>query len=89
MSLDTGTAGQQELGALFEEVVRRSGLASWAAPGVLRRALASVGVVDPQAAQRDHFRRALPELTKRMAVYLRPNELYLRVSAIEMLLEIP
>jgi transcriptional regulator GlxA family with amidase domain len=72
---------------LFEEVVRRSGLASWVGPGLLRRALQAVGVDEVGAARTEHFKRALPQLEARMAVYLKPEELAQRVASIRRLLE--
>lgn len=72
---------------LFEEVVRRSGLASWVGPGLLRRALQAVGVDEPMAARPEHYRRALPQLEARMAVYLKQDELVHRVAAIRRLFE--
>lgn len=73
--------------ALFEEVVRRSGLASWVGPGLLRRALQAVGVEEAGAARSEHFKRALPQLEARMAVYLKPEDLAQRVASIRKLLE--
>ncbi len=72
---------------LFEEVVRRSGLASWVGPGLLRRALQAVGVEEVGAARPEHFKRALPQMEARMAVYLKPDELVQRVASIRRLLE--
>jgi hypothetical protein len=72
---------------LFEEVVRRSGLASWVGPGLLRRALQAVGVDAVAGARLEHFRRALPQLEARMAVYLKPDELVVRLAAIRRLLD--
>jgi len=84
MSPDALTTNDVEL---FEEVVRRSGLAAWMGPGVLRRALQMVGVDAPQVARCEHFQRALPQLEARMAVYLQPAELAERVASIRVLLE--
>lgn len=85
MSPDTSSVHSES--TLFEEVVRRSGLATWVGPGLLRRALQAVGVEDPLAARSEHYRRALPQLEARMAVYLKPEELALRVGAIRRLVE--
>jgi hypothetical protein len=86
MSPDTDTAAQAEP-SLFEEVVRRSGLASWVGPGLLRRALQAVGVDEALSARSEHYRRALPQLEARMAVYLKPDELAQRMASIRRLLE--
>lgn len=84
MSLEPSMAGAV---VLFEEVVRHSGLASWMGPGLLRRALQAVGVDEVGAARSEHYRRALPQLEARMAVYLTPDELAHRVASIRRLLE--
>jgi len=89
MSPDMDTSAHGGESTLFEEVVRRSGLASWVGPGLLRRALQAVGVDDPVVARSEHFRRALPQLEARMAVYLKPEELTQRVASIRRLVESP
>jgi hypothetical protein len=83
----TSESSVQSESTLFEEVVRRSGLASWVGPGLLRRALQAVGVDEVMSARSEHYRRALPQLEARMAVYLKPDELALRVAAIRRLLD--
>jgi len=85
MSPDTSSS--QAESALFEEVVRRSGLASWVGPGLLRRALQAVGLDEPTSARPEHYRRALPQLEARMAVYLKPDELAQRITSIRRLLD--
>jgi hypothetical protein len=55
-------------------------------PGLLRRALQAVGVDEVGTARSEHFRRALPQLEARMAVYLKPAELEERVASIRRLL---
>ena len=84
MSPDSSPSHELEL---FEGVVQRSGLASWVGPGLLRRALHAVGVEHPEQARSEHFKRALPQLEARMAVYLKPEELALRVASIRRLLD--
>jgi len=86
MSPDMAETSQGD-STLFEEVVRRSGLASWVGPGLLRRALQAVGVEEPNGARSEHYRRALPQLEARMAVYLKPDELAQRITSIRRLLE--
>jgi hypothetical protein len=68
---------------LFDEVVGSSGLAAWIGPGTVQRALHSVGAVSPDTAGVDHYRRALPQLKARMAIYLSSSELDQRMRAIE------
>ena len=70
---------------LFEQVVDRTGLASFIGPGAVERALANVGA-SPEEATFGDFRRALPQLHKRMSIYLKPPELDERLRAIEQLL---
>jgi hypothetical protein len=84
MSPDSATPGEHDL---FEGVVQRSGLASWVGPGLLRRALQAVGVEHVAAARSEHFRRALPQMEARMAVYLKPAELAHRLAAIRLFLD--
>jgi hypothetical protein len=84
VSPDLSPAGET---TLFEEVVRRSGLASWVGPGLLRRALQAVGVDQAVTARSEQYRRALPQLEARMAVYLKPEDLAMRVAAIRRLLD--
>ncbi len=71
---------------LFEDVVGRCGLASWIGPGTVQRALQSVGVSSPEAALPHHYRRALPQLKARMAIYLQPDDLERNLREIEALL---
>ena len=70
---------------LFEEVVERTGLASFIGPGAVERALDTVGVT-PDTASPSDYRRALPHLRGRMAVYLKQGELTRRLRAVEELL---
>ena len=70
---------------LFEEVVGRTGLASFIGPGAVERALSSVGS-SSASARVDDYRRALPQLRSRMAIYLKPEEVERRVNEIESLL---
>jgi len=70
---------------LFERIVERTGLSSFIGPGTVERALASVGA-SPDVATRDDYRRALPQLRQRMALYLRGPDLDEHVRSIEELL---
>jgi len=71
---------------LFEDVVGRCGLAAWIGPGTVQRALQSVGVSSPDTATPFHYRRALPQLKARMAIYLQPEDLERNMREIEALL---
>jgi hypothetical protein len=73
---------------LFEEVVTCSGLASFIGPGTVQRALQSVGVTSPSLAKLEDYRRALPALQERMALYLPASQLKACVRAIETLLKL-
>jgi hypothetical protein len=75
--------------ALFEAVIATSGLAASIGPGTVQRALVSVGVVFPDRARPEDYRRALPQLRARMAIYLPASEVDRRVSEIEALLSSP
>jgi hypothetical protein len=75
-----------KVGKLFDEVVARSGLATMIGPGTVQRALAAVGVASPDGAGPDDYRRALPQIKARMAVYLRPDEVARAIQEIESLL---
>jgi hypothetical protein len=70
---------------LFEQVVERTGLASFIGPGTVERALGTVGAT-PDGATRADYRRALPQLHDRMAVYLKKDELVRHLRALEELL---
>jgi hypothetical protein len=70
---------------LFDAVVDRTGLASFIGPGAVERALANVGA-SPDVATVGDYRRALPQLHRRMAIYLKAPELDQRLRAIEDLL---
>ena len=72
--------------ALFEEIVERSGLASFIGPGIIQRALNATGVSSPDRARLDDYRRALPQIRARMAVYLQPDQLEEHIQEIESLL---
>jgi hypothetical protein len=72
---------------LFEQVVSHSGLAAHIGPGTVQRALASVGVLFPASARPEDFRRALPQLKARMAIYLPSGELERHMGKIESLLK--
>ena len=72
---------------LFEDVVARTGLAGWIGPGAVRRALSSVGVASPSDAVPDDYRRALPQLRARMALYLKSHEVEHNAREIEALLK--
>lgn len=72
---------------LFEDVVRCSGLASFIGPGTVQRALQSVGVASPSLAQVDDYRRALPVLRERMALYLPASQLEACVLQIDAVLK--
>jgi hypothetical protein len=72
--------------SLFDQVVAASGLAAMLGPGIVVRALASAGVSEPERARPEDYRRALPELRARMAIYLPAGELEQRLKAIESLL---
>ncbi len=73
---------------LFEEVVARTGLASFIGAGVVRRALESVGISRVEDATRDDYRRAFPILRTRMATYLSGEQLEIRVRDISSLLRL-
>jgi hypothetical protein len=70
---------------LFEQVVVRTGLASFIGPGAVERALGLVGAT-PDLATVDDYRRALPQLRGRMAIYLRPAELDRHLRELEELI---
>jgi hypothetical protein len=72
---------------LFEDVVSRTGLAAWIGPGAVQRALSSVGVFSKDLAGPDQYRRALPQLRARMAIYLQPEDLNRHIQEIEALLK--
>ena len=72
--------------ALFEDVVQATGLALMIGPGAVQRALAAVGVREPERATVDDYRRALPQLKSRMAFYLPPVELDKQLAALEAVL---
>ncbi len=69
---------------LFEEVVACTGLASFIGPGTVERALVAVGAT-PDGATLDDYRRALPELRGRMAVYLKGDDLQRRFERLQQL----
>ncbi|HEY5956307.1 MAG TPA: hypothetical protein VIV60_07135 [Polyangiaceae bacterium] len=73
---------------LFEEVVARTGLASFIGPGVVKRALQSVGVYRIEDATREDYRQALPVLRARMATYLSSEPLDARLRDIGSLLRL-
>jgi hypothetical protein len=60
---------------LFEDVAAATGLALVIGPGAVQRALAGIGVIAVEQATVEDYRRALPELQKRMAFYLSKDEL--------------
>ncbi len=68
--------------ALFERVVECTGLASFIGPGAVERALGTLGVT-PDAATVADYRRAMPQLRGRMAIYLKPEELTRHVRDLE------
>ena len=72
--------------ALFDRVVESTGLAAFIGPGTVERALVATGVATPHEARPEDYRRALPQIRARMAVYLKPGEVEERVRAIEALL---
>jgi hypothetical protein len=71
----------------FDEVVEATGLASFIGPGIVERALQSVGVAATGAARSNDYVRAMPQIRARMAMYLKPAELEERVRAIETVLK--
>jgi hypothetical protein len=71
---------------LFEEVAAATGLALVIGPGAVQRALAGVGVTDPELATVEDYRRALPQLKVRMAFYLTPPELERHLEELDALL---
>jgi hypothetical protein len=71
---------------LFEGMVARTGLASFIGPGVVRRALNSVGIYRVEDATREDYIRALPALRARMATYLSSEQLDARLRDIGSLL---
>ena len=72
---------------LFDEIVATCGLSTTIGPGTVLRALNAVGVLFPESAGPDAYRRALPQLRARMAIYLAPSEVDWRVQRIEALLK--
>ena len=70
---------------LFEAVVACTGLASFIGPGAVERALESVGA-GPDVATVEDYRKALPQLKTRMAVYLKEGELQAHLTALERLI---
>ncbi|MFO0587982.1 MAG: hypothetical protein U0441_10605 [Polyangiaceae bacterium] len=68
---------------LFEQVVALTGLASWVGPGLVQRALTSQAGVAKEAANVEHYRRALPQIRARMAAYVAIDEVDRRVKSIE------
>jgi hypothetical protein len=72
--------------SLFETVVTLTGLATFIGPGVVRRALQSVGVSAVEMATKEDYRRALPGLRARMATYLTDEQLDSRLHEIISLL---
>jgi hypothetical protein len=73
---------------LFEEIVARTGLASFIGPGVVKRALQSVGVHRIEQATRDDYRQALSGIRARMATYLSSEQLEARLRDIGSLLRL-
>jgi hypothetical protein len=73
--------------SLFEDIVSRTGLATFIGPGVVRRALQSIGVPSVEMATKEDYRRALPALRARMATYLTNEQVDSRLQEIGMLLK--
>jgi hypothetical protein len=71
---------------LFEKVVEQTGLAAFIGPGTVQRALVSAHVASIDDATGEDYRRALPHLRGRMAVYLKPDVLERQLRRIEELL---
>ena len=71
---------------LFEEIVARTGLATFIGPGVVQRALQSVGIYSFEVATVEDYRRALPALRARMATYLTEDQVEIRLREIMWLL---
>ena len=76
-----------EAGDLFDRVVAQTGLAAFIGPGLVRRALQSVGVSAVDAATPEDYRRALPAMRARMGTYLPSDEAEANVRAIAMMLK--
>jgi hypothetical protein len=71
---------------LFEEVATATGLALVIGPGAVQRALAGIGITAVEVATVEDYRRALPELQKRMAFYLSKSELEHHLAELDALL---
>jgi hypothetical protein len=59
--------------ALFQKVVEMCGVSGVLGPGLVRRALQN-GEAAPEDAGPEDYQQALPELRKRLATYLPPDE---------------
>ena len=70
---------------LFSAVVAACGLAVVIGPGTVRRALQDIGASSVPTV--DDFRRAVPRLEMRLAVYLSPAEAAQRALVIQKLLD--
>lgn len=67
---------------LFEQVVACTGLASFIGPGVVKRALQTVGVSCVEQANRMDYRRALPAIRARLSVYMTAEQVEARTREI-------
>lgn len=74
-------------GDLYQRVVASTGLSPLLGPGTVRRALNSAGVDNPATASPAEYRVALPQLRRRLLVYLPADEADARTHDIEALLE--
>ena len=75
------------IGDLYRRVVASTGLSPLLGPGTVRRALSCAGVDDPATASPAEYRVALPQLRRRLLVYLPPDEAEARTHEIEALLD--
>ena len=76
MSIPTKSA------TLLAKVLRLTGLSPLLAHGLVRRALEGVGV-DVQTAERSDYLRAIPQIRRRLALYLPRDEVEKRCVSIE------
>lgn len=72
---------------LFKRISTMTGLSPLLAPGTVRRSLASVGVTDPESASPADYLRALPQIARRLKVYLPATEAVERIQAIQEMVE--
>lgn len=71
--------------ALFEKVVEMCGVSGVLGPGLVRRALED-GMAAPEDAHPADYEAALPQLHKRLRMYLPPDEAERRIGRIRAML---